>query len=68
MAERSKGRFVRLSDFAKLGETLKVAGEPKVEVRPVHEDLSADWEWPAVILAILMLSIEWAIRKRKGLV
>jgi hypothetical protein len=49
-------------------ERLAEQAEPKIVRRPVRTHLAAACSWPVLAALIALLCIEWAVRKRKGLV
>ncbi len=69
LAEETKGRFVPLSSLSDLLVELHDSGaEPRTERRIEHFDLAAHFRWPIVVTILSLLCIEWAVRKRRGLV
>ncbi|HAU37702.1 MAG TPA: hypothetical protein DCX07_08295 [Phycisphaerales bacterium] len=68
MSVTTNGRFVPLSSIEKMFQDLQVEARPEIRRRLVYEDLAATHPWPLVIAYIALLCLEWAVRKRKGLV
>jgi uncharacterized membrane protein len=69
MAARGNGQCVMLADFAKLLTQLEGASAPReVLMPPRMDDLSDKYSWPVIATILALLCLEWAIRKRKGLV
>jgi uncharacterized membrane protein len=69
MSDETKGRFVPLADFRQL---LAVIGEggsaPRIVRQIEHFDLGDYCRWPVIVAILLLLCLEWALRKRRGLV
>jgi len=68
ISEKTNGEHRRLNEFEHLLKQLRLAGRPTQKMHQHHEDLAASLRWPAVIAIIVLLCVEWAIRKRRGLV
>jgi uncharacterized membrane protein len=69
MAARANGQCVMLADLPKLLKQLEGVSEPReVLMPPKMDDLSDKYNWPVIATILALLCLEWAIRKRKGLV
>lgn len=68
VADESKGLYVPLSELRDLLARLRPETEPKIVPRICHFDLGGYLRWPVVAAMIALLCLEWAFRKRKGLV
>ena len=68
MSQASKGEFVTLSQLGSLVGRLRILCRPKQREVIEYEDLADYNRWPLVIILISLLCVEWAIRKRRGLV
>ena len=68
MAEASGGRFVTLSELPALLKDLRQAAKPKKRVEVSQEDIAANIRWPIILTLITLICLEWAMRKRRGLV
>ena len=68
MAAASEGHFVSLARFPALIEKLRIASRPKKRVVATYNELGRTLRWPVVALLICLLCVEWALRKRRGLV
>ncbi|ACY48229.1 vWA domain-containing protein [Rhodothermus marinus] len=68
LAGRTGGRFLTLSEASTLATTLQQAGL----LTPSETLVQAEWRprmtWPPLALIILLLTIEWVLRKRFGVV
>jgi hypothetical protein len=68
LARGTRGEFRRLDQAGVLLRQLRVDTEPKKQPQVERRDLARDLRWPAIAAMIALLCLEWAIRKRKGLV
>lgn len=68
IARNSNGQFAPLSDLPRLLSQLRRSIVPKTREEITHVDLGGAWRWPLVVTLIALLCLEWAWRKRKGLV
>jgi hypothetical protein len=68
MAVQGQGRYVPLSKIGELLKGLKLRARPRPREDVRRTDLGRDWRWPLVAALIVLLCIEWSLRKRKGLV
>jgi hypothetical protein len=68
LAEATGGRHVRLASLSDLIKHLRVSSRPAIRSSLEQLDLGAHLRWPMVAVLIAMFCIEWAVRKRKGLV
>jgi len=64
----SDGKFCHIRDMDDLLADLEVSAEPRLETTHKHHKLSDRLRWPVIVALIVLLCIEWAFRKRKGLV
>ncbi len=64
MAEAAGGRFLREGEFDRLDDLLRPLRRGRVEERETL--LWQSWWWFVPIVALL--AVEWALRKRAGLV
>ncbi|BBM72633.1 VWA domain-containing protein [Rhodothermus marinus] len=68
LAGRTGGRFLTLSEAPTLATTLQQAGL----LTPSETLVQAEWRprmtWPPLVLIILLLTIEWVLRKHFGIV
>jgi|GEM_PF-2001161 len=70
LAENTGGKFYRIDDNVKLNEILSAAGKnmKPAEEMPVKYERFNLWENRYILLAIiLLLSIEWFVKKRKNI-
>jgi uncharacterized membrane protein len=69
LSDETKGRFVTLAGFrdllARLGEG---AAAPRIVRQIEHFDLGGYLRWPVIVAIVSLLCLEWALRKRRGLV
>lgn len=64
--ERFGGRYYNYREAATLFDNLEEAAEPVMLVKSRREPL---WDtWPLFALLLACMALEWAIRKRKGLI
>jgi len=68
MAAASGGRYVSLSKLGELLQQVSIASRPKPRPVAEHDELSDRFRWPVAAILIALLCVEWAVRKRKGLV
>ena len=68
MAASSNGKFEPLYNIESMLRELQKVAQPRKETLPVHEDLSKRFRWPIVVLLMGLFCLEWALRKRRGLV
>jgi hypothetical protein len=68
MSQASKGEFVTLAQLGSLVGRLRILCRPKQREVIEYEDLADYNRWPLVIILISLLCVEWALRKRRGLV
>jgi hypothetical protein len=68
MAGRSRGQYVPLAEIGKLMDDLSNKAGLRMVPETVHEDLMRNFYWPMLALLVLLLCLEWSVRKRKGLV
>jgi len=68
MAAASGGEFHELRDLPAVLRRLEEQAGPKIVRRPVRTHLAGTWSWPVLLALVGLLCIEWAVRKRKGLV
>ncbi len=68
MAQASGGRFVTLSELPALLKDLRQATRSKKRVEVSQEDIAANLRWPIILILITLICLEWAMRKRRGLV
>ncbi len=68
MAQKSGGKFYRLHELPQLLKDIRKSLPPKFEEQIIHEDLADAARWPLLIAVLTLLCLEWAVRKRKGLV
>ena len=68
MSALSGGTFAPLSELGDLLKRLRVAAKPQQRDVVRHVKLSDHLRWPVVAAILLLLCLEWAIRKRRGLV
>jgi len=68
LAARTRGSFRRANEFEALIRQLYIDAAPIKKLVTERRDLTASLRWPAIIIIILLLCVEWAIRKRRGLV
>ena len=68
LARRTGGRFLTLSEAPTLATTLQQAGL----LTPLETQVQAEWRprmtWQPLVLIILLLTVEWVLRKRFGIV
>ena len=67
ISSRREGKVVSLKDIPKLAEILKSRNDlkPVIHLQRKYDELAMKW-WMFVLL-ILLLSAEWALRKRNGM-
>jgi hypothetical protein len=68
MARAGNGKYVPLAELGRLLNELRITTRPKTREVIHHEDLAARFRWPIVAAIILILCVEWSLRKKKGLV
>lgn len=68
MSEITGGQYVPLADLPELLKELSIETQPERVPVIVHKGLMEELHWPMVAAIILLLCVEWSIRKRKGLV
>ena len=68
VAAAGGGQFVPLRGLGQLLRHIHVAATPKTHTRTETRDLADAARWPIVLALIVLLCVEWALRKRKGLV
>ena len=68
VAADSDGRFCRIKEMGDLLGDLEISAEPRLETTHKHDKLSDRLRWPVIVALIVLLCLEWAFRKRKGLV
>ena len=68
MAALSDGRFVALDRFGDLLSDLRITTKPQKRDAVTSVELASRLRWPVIAALILLLCLEWAFRKRKGLV
>jgi uncharacterized membrane protein len=69
LALETKGQFVPLSGLRELlGSIRVVSAAPRVVEQIEHFDLGSYFRWPVILAVLGLLCLEWAIRKRRGLV
>jgi hypothetical protein len=69
LSEETKGEFVPLAKLGELLSRIRASGaSPKIVRQIEHFDLAGHYRWPVIGTLLGLLCLEWAIRKRKGLV
>jgi len=68
MASASKGIYVPLAQLDYLLGELARQVQPEVRRVQQRNDLSVTFRWPVIVAIIALLSAEWVLRKRQGLV
>ena len=68
MARAGNGKYVPLAELGRLLRELRITTRPKTREVIEHLDLAARFRWPIVAVIILLLCVEWSLRKKKGLV
>ena len=68
VAAESGGTFATLSGLAEVLRDVQIDSRPKIRERIETRDLTAELRWPLLVVLAALLCIEWAVRKRRGLV
>jgi hypothetical protein len=68
MSTESRGKYAPLRDLGALLDDIAIAARPRPREEVIHQDLTGDFRWWVLGAIIALLCLEWAIRKRKGLV
>ncbi len=68
LAEITGGQFVRLANVGTMLKELSLTAQPEKVPEITHVGLAERFHWPMVATIIALLCLEWAVRKRKGLV
>lgn len=68
LAEITGGQFAKLSDVGAMLRELGVTAQPEKVPDITRLGLAEHFHWPMVAIIITLLCLEWALRKRKGLV
>ncbi len=68
MASESNGLFVRLAELPELLEELRITTRPRRVEQFEREELGKDYRWWLLGAILAMMCVEWAVRKRKGLI
>jgi len=68
MSLRTRGGFRRLDEFAALLREIRLAAQPRTQPKSETRNLADTLRWPALVAIITLLCLEWAWRKRRGLV
>ena len=67
MAQLSGGRFVPLDQWPTLLEEITAMTRPRSRVDRAFHNLSDRFRWPLLAVVVTLLTVEWMLRKRKGL-
>ena len=68
MAQASGGTYVPLAKMGSLLAKLRIESRPKPVDVVDRKSMGQFLRWPIVLALIVLLCLEWALRKRKGLV
>ena len=68
IAKASGGKYSPLDGLGMLLAEFDLNTQPKKVPRVEAKDLAGDHRWPLMVAALVLLCIEWAYRKRKGLI
>jgi hypothetical protein len=65
---QTRGGFRRLDEFDALLREIRLAARPKKEQQAETLNLADALRWPIIVAVLVFLCLEWAWRKRRGLV
>ena len=68
IAKVSGGKYSPLDGLGMLLAEFDLNTQPKKVPRVEAKDLAGDHRWPLMVAALVLLCMEWAYRKRKGLI
>jgi uncharacterized membrane protein len=68
VAERSGGTYAPLNELKELLDRIEPQCRPAVRVELLHSDLRDVLRWPVALALVCLMCVEWASRKRRGLV